>query len=42
VAKTVLGWTPKIPLDAGLRKTIDYFDRLLKENRTPTGRRLEA
>jgi nucleoside-diphosphate-sugar epimerase len=37
-----LGWTPKVPLEAGLRKTIAYFDTLLKENRTPTGRRLEA
>ena len=42
LAKTVLGWTPKVPLDAGLRKTIDYFDKLLSEGRTPTGRRLEA
>ena len=22
---------PKVPLEAGLRRTIDYFDRLLKE-----------
>jgi UDP-glucuronate decarboxylase len=41
-AKTVLGWTPKVPLDTGLRKTIDYFEKLLSEGRTPTGRRLEA
>ncbi|HEX2117212.1 MAG TPA: NAD-dependent epimerase/dehydratase family protein, partial [Alphaproteobacteria bacterium] len=42
MAKNVLGWTPKIPLEVGLRKTVDYFDKLLKEKRTPTGRRLEA
>jgi dTDP-glucose 4,6-dehydratase len=24
-AKTLLGWEPKIPLDAGLKKTIEYF-----------------
>ena len=41
-AKDVLGWSPKVPLETGLRKTIDYFDKLLKENRTPTGRRLPA
>jgi len=26
-AKTILGWEPKIPLDQGLSKTIDYFKR---------------
>ena len=26
-AKTLLGWEPKIPLDQGLFKTIDYFKR---------------
>jgi UDP-glucuronate decarboxylase len=41
-AKKVLGWEPKVPLEAGLRKTIDYFEKLLSEGRTPTGRRLEA
>jgi UDP-glucuronate decarboxylase len=29
VAEAVLGWKPKVPLDEGLRKTIDYFDDLL-------------
>ena len=29
LAKEKLGWEPKVPLDAGLRKTIDYFDDLL-------------
>jgi UDP-glucuronate decarboxylase len=31
-AKAVLGWEPKIKLDEGLDKTIEYFDRLLREN----------
>jgi len=29
LAKRELGWQPKIALDAGLRKTIDYFERLM-------------
>jgi UDP-glucuronate decarboxylase len=29
-AKEVLKWEPKVPLDEGLRKTIDYFDDLLR------------
>ena len=29
LAKKVLGWTPKMALKEGLRKTIDYFDDLL-------------
>jgi len=29
-AKSVLGWEPKIKLDEGLDKTIEYFDRLLR------------
>jgi UDP-glucuronate decarboxylase len=29
LASTVLKWEPKVPLDEGLRKTIDYFDDLL-------------
>jgi UDP-glucuronate decarboxylase len=29
LAKQEFGWQPKIALDAGLRKTIDYFERLL-------------
>ena len=24
-----LGWRPTIPLEEGLRRTIEYFDRLL-------------
>jgi UDP-glucuronate decarboxylase len=29
LAKTELGWQPKVSLDEGLRKTIEYFDALL-------------
>jgi UDP-glucuronate decarboxylase len=29
-AKEKLGWTPRIPLEEGLLKTITYFDELLK------------
>ena len=32
LAKEKLNWTPKIELEEGLKKTIDYFDRLLKKN----------
>ena len=31
LAKEKLGWSPKIELEEGLIKTIDYFDRLLKK-----------
>jgi len=30
LARNVLGWEPKVPLVAGLRRTIDYFDDLLR------------
>jgi UDP-glucuronate decarboxylase len=30
-AKELLNWEPKIQLEEGLRKTIEYFDKLLKE-----------
>lgn len=29
LAKKVLGWEPKVPLEEGLKKTIEYFDKLL-------------
>jgi UDP-glucuronate decarboxylase len=32
-AQKILGWQPKIQLDEGLKKTIGYFDALLKTNR---------
>jgi UDP-glucuronate decarboxylase len=28
-AKSILGWEPKIPLDEGLKKTIDYFRNIV-------------
>lgn len=31
-AKSTLGWSPKIKLDYGLKKTINYFKALLKED----------
>jgi UDP-glucuronate decarboxylase len=31
-AKAILGWEPTIQLEAGLTKTIAYFDELLREN----------
>jgi UDP-glucuronate decarboxylase len=29
-AKEFLGWEPSVPLHEGLRKTIDYFDDMLR------------
>ena len=31
LAQNELNWTPEIKLDDGLTRTIDYFDKLLKE-----------
>ncbi len=37
LAKQVLGWTPKVDLEAGLRKTIDWFRSVdLSQYRAPT------
>jgi UDP-glucuronate decarboxylase len=33
LAKKHLGWEPKVPLDAGLKKTVAYFRTLLKAKR---------
>ncbi|MDA0651811.1 MAG: SDR family NAD-dependent epimerase/dehydratase, partial [Proteobacteria bacterium] len=33
LARQKLDWEPKIALDEGLGKTIDYFDRLLRAPR---------
>jgi UDP-glucuronate decarboxylase len=30
LARNVLGWEPKVSLDEGLKKTIDYFDNILR------------
>jgi UDP-glucuronate decarboxylase len=44
LARQTLGWEPKVALNAGLKRTIDYFDRLLAsaENRASTLVRLQA
>jgi UDP-glucuronate decarboxylase len=31
-AKNLLGWEPRVPLEAGLKRTIAYFDQLLAGN----------
>jgi len=28
-AKSLLGWEPKVPLEVGLKRTIDYFRKVL-------------
>jgi len=33
LAKSVLGWQPQIQLREGLKRTIDYFDLLLREKK---------
>jgi UDP-glucuronate decarboxylase len=33
LARTRLGWQPSIELDEGLRRTIEYFDRLLSDGK---------
>jgi UDP-glucuronate decarboxylase len=35
-ARNLLDWTPTVPLEHGLQKTIDYFDRLLAGQATQT------
>jgi UDP-glucuronate decarboxylase len=32
-AKELLGWSPQVPLEEGLKRTIVYFDRLLSDRR---------
>ncbi|TAK62956.1 MAG: NAD-dependent epimerase/dehydratase family protein [Dehalococcoidia bacterium] len=32
-AATVLGWAPRVPLDEGLRRTVQWYRRLLSEER---------
>jgi UDP-glucuronate decarboxylase len=41
-AKSLLGWEPKVPLETGLKKTIEYFDRLLGSNAAPVETRTVA
>ncbi|OGP88809.1 MAG: NAD-dependent dehydratase [Deltaproteobacteria bacterium RBG_16_48_10] len=33
LAKEILGWSPRVTLEEGLPKTIDYFDNLLRSSR---------
>jgi UDP-glucuronate decarboxylase len=33
LAKSTLGWEPRVELEAGLKQTIAYFDQLLRESR---------
>jgi UDP-glucuronate decarboxylase len=35
LARAKLGWEPKVSLETGLRRTIDYFDGLLRSGKTP-------
>jgi len=37
LAREMLKWEPKVPLDDGLTKTIAFFDELLKSNRGVSG-----
>ena len=32
LAREKLGWAPVVPLEKGLKKTIEYFDQLLSDN----------
>ena len=41
-AKSLLGWEPKVPLETGLKRTIEYFDRLLGSNAAPADARTVA
>jgi UDP-glucuronate decarboxylase len=36
LARATLDWEPKIALEAGLRRTIDYFEKLLRKRQRPT------
>ena len=33
LAKKELGWEPQIQLEEGLKKTIEYFDRVISEKK---------
>jgi UDP-glucuronate decarboxylase len=35
LARKNLGWEPKVQLDAGLKKTIEYFEAMLDPTGTP-------
>jgi len=40
LAKKELGWEPKVKLEQGLEKTIEYFDTLLKGEKPSTESRV--
>jgi UDP-glucuronate decarboxylase len=40
LAKKELGWEPKVKLEQGLEKTIEYFDTLLKGGKPSTESRV--
>jgi UDP-glucuronate decarboxylase len=42
LAKKALGWEPGIDLEAGLRKTIAYFETLLRDELKAPKRRSKA
>jgi UDP-glucuronate decarboxylase len=42
LARTRLGWEPRIDLDEGLGRTIDYFRGLAGDGAARTGPRLAA
>jgi UDP-glucuronate decarboxylase len=35
LAKRLLGWEPKVPLEDGLRRTVAYFDQVLRRGNAP-------
>ncbi len=35
--RALLGWEPKVELEAGLERTIDYFDMILSSERLAQG-----
>ena len=42
LAKRVLDWEPRVDLDEGLARTIDYFRRTLADRKLPAAARTNA
>ncbi|TXT23247.1 MAG: dTDP-glucose 4 6-dehydratase, partial [Planctomycetota bacterium] len=38
-ARNWLGWEPRVPLNVGLAKTVEYYQQLLAQQTTPVGGR---
>jgi nucleoside-diphosphate-sugar epimerase len=38
-AREILGWEPRLPARAGLKKTIEWFDHRLSDHRETAGKR---